>query len=121
MRVRVVRLIDPVPVGPSDATVNPKGRFVGVEIGLENLGPSPFNESPLGDASLVLDDGREGDPVTLLGGPCAGGFATHVKIAPGAKRGGCLAFEVAAGRRATAFQFALDSGFAEEMGEWRLK
>ena len=120
MRVSVVGVIDSVPVGPSDATVDPGARFVGVEIELENLGPDAYEGSPLGGASLRTDNGREADPVTLLDGPCAGGFASHVKIPPGQKRGGCLAFEVGPGRRANAFLFALDSGFAEEVGTWKL-
>jgi hypothetical protein len=121
MRVRVLRVIDPVPVGPSDATLDPSARFVGVELELDNLGPAAYNESPLGNASLLTDRGGKADPGPVLGGPCGGGFASHVKIPPGGKRRGCLAFEVAPNRRPATFGFALDSGFAEERGRWRLR
>ena len=105
----------------NDATPNPRARFVGVKVELHNLGPSPYEESPLSDAALFSAGGRAADPVTVLDGPCSGGFASHVKIPAGRTRAGCLAFEVAAGDRPVLFTFALDSGFADEKGTWHLR
>jgi hypothetical protein len=127
MRVRVVDLLDPLPVGPADATLNPSARFVGVEIALRNVGQTNYAESPLADAMLVGGAKAPGGPPRkilgepVLGGPCSRPFARHVKVAPGAERSGCLAFEVPAGKPPSVFQFALDSGFGDEVGMWTLK
>jgi hypothetical protein len=121
MRVLVSRVLDPAPVGPADATLGVNARLVGIEIELENVGQTPYSAAPLSGAKLVLDSGRAVDGQNVLEGPCAGGFALHAKIAPGQRRGGCLVFEVPESRRPVAFRYALDSGFAEEQGEWKLK
>jgi hypothetical protein len=42
-----------------------------------------------------------------------------VKIAPGSKRAGCLTFEIPKTANPGVFQFTLDSGFADETGEWQ--
>jgi len=121
MRVLVSRVRDPAPVGPADATLGVNARLVGIDIELENVGPTPYNAAPLSGAKLVLDNGRAVNGSNVLEGPCAGGFALHARIAPGRRRGGCLVFEVPGSRRPVGFRYALDSGFAEEQGEWKLK
>jgi hypothetical protein len=120
MRVTADRVDDPVEVGGGDATVTPNAHFAGVFITLRNVGDADYDESPLADASLLLSDGAKVLGEGVLGGPCARGFAAHVKVAPGAESSGCIAFEVPAGRRPATFQFALDSGFGEEVGMWKL-
>jgi hypothetical protein len=39
----------------------------------------------------------------------------------GARRQGCIPFEVPEGRKAKQFQFTLDSGFGPQAGEWSLR
>jgi hypothetical protein len=121
LEVRVVRVLDPAPASPGDQTLKPRDRFVGIELALRNIGQGTYSESPLSDSKLVMADGSEADPVNLLGGPCGGRFALHVTLRPGARTGGCVPFEARAGEALTRFQFALDSGFAPEVGTWRLR
>jgi hypothetical protein len=121
MRVTADRLLDPVPVGAADATITKGARFVGVFITLQNVGPAPYDESPLADASLVTSGGAKVLGEQVLGGPCEGEFASHVKVVPGATGRGCIVFEVPAGQKPAVFQYALDSGFGEEVGMWQLK
>jgi hypothetical protein len=121
LEVRVVRVLDPAPAGPADITLDPRARFVGVELRLRNIGAGRYSESPLAGSTLLTGGGGEAEPVNLIGGPCGGDFALHVSLAPGARRAGCVPFEVAGGKRPASFQFGLDSGFAPEVGTWRLK
>ena len=120
LKVTVLRVLDPAPVGNADTTLIPDARFVGIAVELENIGQAPFSESPLADADLVTD-GRPAEPVNLLGGPCGGSFPLHVTLRPNARKQGCIPFEVRGPDRLVAFKFALGSGFAPEIGEWRLK
>lgn len=121
LRVRVTRVLDPAPAGAADTTLAPRARFVGIQLVLENIGDAAYSESPLQSSKLLTGKGVAADPVTLIGGPCAGRFATHVTLRPGGRRQGCVAFEVGSGERASRFQFALDSGFAPEVGTWTLR
>ena len=118
LRVRVQRVRDPVPSG-SDRPLRPGARFVGIEVRIENIGEGRYSASPLGDAELLTDRGPA-DPTTLLFGPCAKGFTSHVNLAPGDGRDGCLTFEARPGAELTEFRYALDSGFAPEVGTWKL-
>jgi hypothetical protein len=120
LRVRVRRVLDPAPASAADTTLAPRARFVGIALELENIGDGIYSESPLQDSTLLTGAGTSADPVTLLGGPCARRFSTHVTLRPGARRKGCVAFEVRQGERPATFQFALDSGFAPEVGTWAL-
>jgi hypothetical protein len=120
MEVRVTRALDPAPASPADQTLSASARFVGIELVLRNIGQGTFSESPLSDSKLLIAGGSEADSVNLLGGPCGRRFALHVTLRPGERAAGCVAFEVGGGDRPKRFQFALDSGFAPEVGTWRL-
>jgi hypothetical protein len=121
LEVRVKRVLDPASAGPGDQTLQPGGRFVGLELVLRNIGRGTYAESPGEDSKLLLADGSEADGVNLLGGPCGGRFPLHVALRPGARAAGCVPFEVARGGEPDRFQFALDSGFGTEIGTWTLR
>jgi hypothetical protein len=121
LQVRVVGVLDPAPAAPADTPLDPRARFVGVDLRLRNIGEGRYSESPLAGSTLLTAGGGEAEPVNLIGGPCGGDFALRVALAPGARRAGCVPFEVSAGERPVSFEFALDSGFAPEVGRWRLK
>jgi len=121
MRVRVVRVLDPLPVGSSDKTLESGARFVGVEFELENVGDTVYDEAPLGAAGMLSADGAEASPQSVLGGPCKQSFPSNVRVPPAQKRSVCTAFELGAGKQPASFTFGLDSGFGDEVGEWRLK
>jgi hypothetical protein len=121
LEVTVTRMLDPAPASPGDQALSPRDRFVGIELRLRNIGQGTYAESPLSDSKLLLADGSEADAVNLLGGPCGGRFALHVSLRPGARARGCVPFEARTAVDPVRFQFALDSGFAPEVGTWRLR
>ncbi|WP_156325392.1 hypothetical protein [Nonomuraea sp. SBT364] len=47
-------------------------------------------------------------------------LSPRVTLAAGDQRRGTLVFEVPKNAKIERFQFALESGFAEQKGEWRL-
>lgn len=120
MKVTVLRVIDPLSGGQFDA---PQGgnRFVGVKIRLRNVSDLTYDDSPSNGAQLLDGQGEQAQGGYVIGGQCAGDFPSRAKIAPRAKQQGCLVFEMKKGRNPKLFQFALDSGFADENGEWRLR
>jgi uncharacterized protein DUF4352 len=120
LEVRVTGVLDPVSGSPADTTLSPNARFVGVRLTLRNIGQGTYSESPLEDSKLLTRNGAPTHPVNLLGGPCGGRFPLQVHLRPGQRTEGCLPYEVSRSEEPARFQFALDSGFAPEVGTWRL-
>lgn len=120
MKVTVLKVIDPLAGGEFDA---PQGgnRYVGVKIRMRNVSDQTYDDSPSNGAQLLDGQDEQAQDTYVSGGECAGDFASRAKIAPGAKQQGCLVFEMKKGRNPKLFQFALDSGFADQNGEWRLR
>ena len=120
MRVRVLAVDRSVRGGRFD--VPKRGQtFVGVRVALENLGDVTYADAPANGARLLTGGGRRAKPALLTGGDCSGEFGTATTIAPGAKRRGCLPFEMPRGEEPKTFTFALDSGLGLQTGEWDLR
>lgn len=120
IRVGVLRVLDPLAVGPGDKTLEKRARFVGVEVELKNVGEAVYDETPLAGATLVTADGAEIDGEIVLGGPCAGRFPSNLRVPPGRSRKDCMVFELGAAEVPARFTFRLNSGFGDEVGEWTL-
>jgi hypothetical protein len=118
--VMVSRVLDPPSVGQFDQPLNKGSRLVGIEIALENVGDKTYSDSPSNGATLVLSNDQQADSTIVTGGECSGGFAEQATIAPGSRRTGCIVFEVPGNTPPKTFQFALDSGFGPQTGEWTL-
>jgi hypothetical protein len=63
----------------------------------------------------------EGYNSSIFDTPSCHSIGASVKIASGSKRAGCLVFEVKKRAKPAIFQFTMDSGFADETGEWALR
>lgn len=121
VKVKVLRVLDPAPAGGFDTPSSGK-RYVGVEIQLTNTGGKTYKDSPSNGATMIYGADRQADATLLTGGPCSSdGFASDARIAPGSKRRGCIPFEIGKSAKAKTFQFALDSGFSDQGGEWQLR
>lgn len=119
MKVKVLRVRSPLTVGDYDEPT--KGnRFIGVDIALTNVGKGTYDDAPSNGAKVITSKDEQGDSTIVSQGPCSGGLASDVKIAPGSRRQGCIPFEVPKGKLKT-FQLSLDSGFGPESGEWSLR
>lgn len=119
LAVTLVKVADPAKgadefSGPSDGK-----RWVAVQIRITNTATTAYSDSPTNGAKLVDTQGQRysvtfGD--TTLGQAMDSG----VKLAPGDSALGVILFEVPTGQKLATFQFALDSGFADQTGQWQL-
>lgn len=96
-----------------------EGDYVGVRLAMENTGDTAYDDSPSNGATLVTSDDQQITSTILSGGDCSG--SESVRIAAGDTRDVCIPFEAASGTSLRLFQFALDSGFADQTGEWELE
>jgi hypothetical protein len=119
LTVTVKRLIDPAKseqyFGPSRGN-----KFVAVEVVLVNTGSAAYNDSP-GNGAELIDTSDEGYTSSIYDTPSCHPIGSSVKIASGSKRAGCLVFEIKKAAKPGIFQFTMDSGFADETGEWVLR
>jgi hypothetical protein len=117
--VTVTRLYDPA--GAEQYFGPRRGRkYVAVDLVLKNAGTKAYSDSP-GNGATLLDSRDHGYTETLSETTSCQSIGSSVKIASGSKRAGCLTFEIPKTAKPTVFQFTLDSGFADETGEWQLR
>jgi hypothetical protein len=118
MAVTVTRLYDPA--GAEQYFGPRRGRkYVAVDLVLKNTGAKAYNDSP-GNGATLLDSADHGYTENLSETTSCQSIGFSVRIAPGSKRAGCLTFEIPKNAKPAVFQFTLDSGFADETGEWQL-
>lgn len=117
--VTVDGVMDPLQVGEDDEA-DAGQRFVGVQITLKNSGSVAYSDSPSNGATLLSDSNEQAQSQIVSGGPCGNDFQSSVKLAPGDSQQGCVPFEMVEGQTPATFQFTLDSGFANQTGQWSL-
>ncbi|MEV0231427.1 DUF4352 domain-containing protein [Nonomuraea sp. NPDC050786] len=119
MTVTLTKVVNPAT--PAQDFMKPKtgNKFVALEITLANAGQAVYSDSPTNGAMLIDGEGQQ-YRTTLFDvreGQSFGGSAT---INMGDTRKGVLVFEVPEGAKPAKLQFALNSGFADQKGEWTL-
>lgn len=117
--VTVTKLVNPAT--PAQDFMKPKAgnRFIAVEVTLQNAGQAVYSDSPTNGAMLIDSEGQQyrSTLYDVREGQSFGGSAT---INAGDSRKGVIVFEVPEATKLAKFQFGLDSGFAEQKGEWTL-
>lgn len=101
-------------------TVRDSHHLVAVDVKLRNVGKRDYRDSPSNGAALVTRAGRVYDP-SLIFTPPDCDTKGQLRIPRGASRVTCLAFEVPRGARLRAFEFALNSGYADMAGQWAIR
>ena len=119
MAVTLVKVVDPAR-GKEFSKPQSGSRFVAVQVALKNIGDGVYDDAPSNGAKLVDAEGQNFDTTIadVIAGPS---FPGTVKTKPGSTAKGFLVFEVPKQAKLSEFQFTLDSGFADETGEWSLK
>jgi len=118
--VTVVKIVDNAE--PADEYSKPADgkRFVAVQFRIKATGSKAYSDSPLNSAKLIDTKGQAyGTSLydTKAGQGFDGGTAN---IAPGESGLGFVTFEVPADAKIEKAQFTLDSGMAEQTGQWKL-
>lgn len=106
---------------PANDFLKPKAgnRFVAIEIKLDNKGQAAYEDSP-SNGAVVIDDQGQQYRTTFAEVKEGQAFQGSVTMSSGDSRKGVLVFEVPEGAKLAKLQFALNSGFADQKGEWVL-
>lgn len=114
-----VKLVKVIPTAKGKDQFNKPSagkRFYAVELVLKNVGKIAYDDSPFNSAKVIDSKGQQHDPT--LSEVSGGAALTTTKIGTGDSRRGILAFEVPKAAKIVKLQFALDSGMAQQTGEW---
>lgn len=88
-----------------------------VEITLKNVGSKDYSDSPSNGANLVTAKGRTIQTTFEAASGCDD--PGSLKIPRHQSRVVCLTFQVSDASKIRFFEFTLDSGFADQTGEWK--
>jgi hypothetical protein len=119
MSVTVTQVFDPAT--PAGTFTKPQAgqKFVAVQVRLANVGQAVYDDAPDNGARLIDAQGQQYS--SAIARVTEGqGFQGSATINPGDSRMGVIVFEVPRTARPAKFQFALNSGFAAQTGEWAL-
>ena len=117
--VTVVKTVDPAK--PADEFTAPEDghRWIGVQFQLVNTGTIAYSDSP-GNGVKIADTQGQQFTSTFADISAGPSMAGSVNLKPGAKALGWVVFEVPKASKTDVVQFTMDSGFADQTGEWKL-
>ena len=117
VRVTVTGVKDPVPRGSYFRDPKRGTRWVGVQMRFEALGPGTYDDSASNGLRVVTEGGRyEADFAELDACPPIG----DLRLAPGRTEQGCIVVPVPRGEDPESVRFTPSSGYAPDVGTWRL-
>ncbi|MGW5971726.1 DUF4352 domain-containing protein [Streptomyces sp. NPDC055186] len=117
--VTVVKVADPAKSANEFMEPGDGQRFVGVQFQLVNTGKVAYSDSPSIGAKVADTEGQQFDATfgDITAGPS---MASNLRLKPGAKGLGWIVFEVPEAAKVDTVQFTMDTGFADQTGEWKL-
>lgn len=117
--VTVVKIADPAKSSDEFSTPETGNRWIGIQFQLVNTGTTAYSDSP-GNGTQIADTQGQQFTSTFADITAGPSMASSVNLKPGAKALGWIVFEVPKASRAATVQFTMDSGFADQTGEWKL-
>ncbi|MEY9878069.1 hypothetical protein ABH931_007593 [Streptacidiphilus sp. MAP12-33] len=116
--ITVVKIVDN-PAGADDYTTPDAGkRFVAVQFRIKVTGGKAYSDSPSNGAKLVDSQGQSYDADIASDTKAGTSFPAIENLALGATGLGFITFQVPTGAKITQIQFGLDSGMADQTGQW---
>jgi hypothetical protein len=106
--------------GSEFETPQPGDRFAGIQLRLRNVGTATFSDSVSNDV-VVFDKKGQSYESTIASSVGCTQFASTERLAPGESGLGCVLFEVPVSAKIARVQVTLDSGFADQTGEWKVR
>ncbi|MFH9215459.1 DUF4352 domain-containing protein [Streptomyces globisporus] len=109
------------PAQPKDEFFAPEdgNRWVAAQFELTNTGKAPYADSPSNGAQVADADGQRFQ-ATFADTKAGPTMTSSAKVPPGEKVLGWITFEVPKGSKISTVQFGLNSGFAEQTGQWKV-
>jgi hypothetical protein len=119
VRVAVLSVMDPVPRGSYFRGPKRGTRWVGVRVRFTGAGPGTYTDSAANGVRVVAGDGRryETDFSELDACPAVPG---DLALAPGASKTGCVVIPVPKSQNPVRVRFTPSSGYAPDVGTWRV-
>ncbi|MDX2388934.1 MULTISPECIES: DUF4352 domain-containing protein [unclassified Streptomyces] len=119
LAVTLVKVVDPARTGNPYSAPDAGSRLVAVQFRLKNTGTAVYQDSPSNGAKVVDERGQQFGSAyqDTTAGP---GFPGSITVAPGDTGLGFITFEVPKASRVTKVQFAMNSGFSPNTGQWRV-
>lgn len=118
--VTLVKWVDPAKSSDEFMTPAKGKRWVAAQLRLTNAGTAVYSDSPGNGLTVTDTDGQQFQ--TTFGEVTAGpAMSSDLRLTKGAKGLGWVVFEVPKASKITKLQMALDSGFADETGQWNVK
>jgi hypothetical protein len=117
--VTVTKIADPAKAGNEFTTPGAGKRFVGVQFQLVNTGTTAYRDSPSNGTGIGDTQGQQFQATIadITAGPS---MSSDLHLKPGARALGWIVYEVPKASKAATVQFTMDSGFADQTGEWKL-
>ncbi|WP_369173792.1 DUF4352 domain-containing protein [Streptomyces sp. R28] len=117
--VTVVKVVDNAKSSDEFFAPESGNRWIGVQFQLVNTGTKVYSDAPVNGAKMADDQGQQFGTVLadITAGPS---MSSDVRLKPGAKALGWVVFEVPKASKAATVTWGMDSGFAEQIGEWTL-
>lgn len=110
----------PTAKGADEFTTPDTGkRFAAAQFRITNTGTAVYSDSPSNGVQVADGEGQRFDSTfsDVSAGPS---MASQVDLKPGDKALGWISFEVPKTSKIASVQFAMDSGFADEAGQWTI-
>ncbi|MGW5928066.1 DUF4352 domain-containing protein [Streptomyces anulatus] len=113
------KLVDPA--APADEFFGPEdgSRWVAAQFELTNTGTKPYADSPSNGAQVADADGQRFS-ATFADTKAGPSMTSDAKVPPGEKVLGWITFEVPKASKVVTVQFGLNSGFADQTGQWKV-
>ena len=120
LKVVALKVVDTKPTDQF-LTVDQGKRLVAVQFRLTNTGSAPYDDAPSNGAKVIDAKGQQYESDPFFENIAAGQqLPTNVKLAPGNKALGFLAFQVPKKAKVAQVQFSMDSGFGDT-AQWKAK
>ncbi|MFJ2868774.1 DUF4352 domain-containing protein [Kitasatospora sp. NPDC087314] len=117
--VTTVKVVDPAESANEYLKPADGKRYVAVQFQIKAAGAQAYSEAPWGSAKVVDAQGQAYGP-SLAETKAGPAFQTPTNIAPGETGKGFVTFEVPVDAKLDKVQFALDNGFANQVGQWKI-
>lgn len=118
MAVTVTSVVDPADPANDFGSPSPGRKLVAVQFRLRNTGSATYSDAPSNGAE-VIDEQGQGFNATVTSTVTSGqAFPAGVHLAPGDSALGFVVFELPVSSHPSRVQFTLDSGFADQTGQW---
>ncbi|MFI1281000.1 DUF4352 domain-containing protein [Streptomyces sp. NPDC020858] len=119
LAVTLVKVVDPARAKNRYATPEAGARYVAVQFRLKNTGTAVYQDSPSNGAKVVDTQGQQFSAAytETSAGP---EFPGSITIAPADTALGFITFEVPGTSKIAKVQFATNSGFSPNTGQWNV-